>query len=100
MKPTNFFKLFISTISTMGISSQIQRFSTKITNLFFKFFKVPIQKIIGYGWVHVHKEKLCGRSLKVSRIQDKPNLDKIFKSYLEYCDLKGLHTRLLKRFMK
>jgi hypothetical protein len=53
----------------MGISSQIQRFSTKIANLFFKFVKFSIQRIIGYGWVNVHKEKLSGRSLKVSRIQ-------------------------------
>jgi hypothetical protein len=32
--------------------------------------------------------KLSGISLKVSKIQDKPNVDKIFKSYLDYCDLK------------
>ncbi len=38
--------------------------------------------------------KLSGISLKVSKIQDKPNVDKIFKSYLDYCDLKWLHTSL------
>ncbi len=36
------------------------------------------------------KGKLCGRTLKTYQIQDKPNLDNIFKSYLGYHDLEGL----------
>ncbi len=34
--------------------------------------------------------KVNGRSLKASQVRDKPNLDKIFKSYLKYCDLEML----------
>jgi hypothetical protein len=40
--------------------------------------------------VQIRKEKLCGRALKAYQVQDKSNLDNIFKSYLGYCDLKGL----------
>jgi hypothetical protein len=65
-------------------------FSTNISNLFFKAIKISIQKVISSGWVRICKGKLNGRSLKAFEVQDKPNLDKIFKSYLKYCDLEGL----------
>jgi len=65
-------------------------FSTNISNLFFKAIKVSIQKVIGSGWVRICKGKLNGRSLKAFEVQDKPNLNKIFKSYLGYCDFKKL----------
>ncbi len=40
----------------------------------------------------IWKGKLCGRTLKVYQVWDKPILDNIFKSYLGYHDLKGLHN--------
>jgi len=67
-------------------------FSTNNSNLFFKVLEVSIQKVIGFGCVCIHKGKLIGRSLKAFEIWNKPNLDKIFKSYLRYCDLERLHT--------
>jgi hypothetical protein len=42
--------------------------------------------------VHIQKGELCGRSLKVYQVWDKPNLNDIFKSYLGYHDLEGLHN--------
>ncbi len=38
------------------------------------------------------KKTLCGRTLKAFRIQIKPNLDNIFKSYLSYHNLQGLRN--------
>jgi len=67
-------------------------FSTNISNLFVKVVKVSILKIIGFGWICLHKRKLNGRSLKASEVRNKPNLDKIFKTYLGYHDLKMLCT--------
>jgi hypothetical protein len=40
--------------------------------------------MIGSSWVRIQKGKLCGRTLKAYQIQDKPNLDNIFKSYYGY----------------
>jgi hypothetical protein len=71
-----------------------KNFSTNILNLLFKVIKVFIQKVIGFGGVHIRIKNLSGTSLKVFEIRNKPNLDNIFKSYLGYCDLKGLHTSL------
>ncbi len=65
-------------------------FSINISNLFFQATKVSIQKVIGSRWVCIRK--LNGISLKDSKVRDKSNLDKIFKSYLGYRDLKGLCT--------
>ncbi len=42
--------------------------------------------------MQIGKGKLCGRTIKVYQIQNKPNLNNIFKSYLGYCDLKGLRN--------
>ncbi len=42
--------------------------------------------------MQIQKGKLCGRTLKVYQVQNKPNLDNIFKSYLGYRDLEGLHN--------
>jgi hypothetical protein len=42
----------------------------------------------------MQKGKLCGKTLKAYQIQDKPNIDNVFKSYLGYCDLGGLHNSL------
>jgi hypothetical protein len=67
-------------------------FSINILNIFFKVAKVFIQKVIGSRWACIRKGTLNGRSLKVFEVRDKPNLNNIFKSYLGYCDLKGLHT--------
>ncbi len=67
-------------------------FSTNISNLFVKVVKVSILKVIGFGWICIHKRKLNGRSLKASEVRNKPNLDKIFKTYLGYHDLKMLCT--------
>jgi hypothetical protein len=36
------------------------------------------------------KKKLCGRTLKAYQVQNKPNLNNIFKSYLACHDLEGL----------
>ncbi len=47
--------------------------------------------MIGFGWVQIRKGKLCGRILKTYQIQNESNLENIFKSYLGYCDLEGLH---------
>jgi len=47
--------------------------------------------VIGFGWVQIRKGKLCGRILKTYQIQNESNLENIFKSYLGYCDLEGLH---------
>jgi hypothetical protein len=40
------------------------------------------------------KGKFCGRTSKSSQVQNKPNLDNIFKSYLGYHDLEGLQNLL------
>jgi len=40
----------------------------------------------------IRKGKLCGKVLKAYQIQDKPNLDNIFKSYFGYRDLESLHN--------
>jgi hypothetical protein len=69
-----------------------KKISTNISNPFFKAIKVSIQKVISSGWVCICKGKLNGRSLKDFKVQDKSNLNKIFKSYLRYCDLEGLHA--------
>ncbi len=42
----------------------------------------------------IWKEKLCGKTLKAYHIQYKPNLNNIFKSYLNYCDMEGLCNSL------
>jgi hypothetical protein len=42
--------------------------------------------------VRIQKWKLCGRTLKIYQVWNKPNLDNIFKSYLGYHDLEGLHN--------
>jgi hypothetical protein len=44
--------------------------------------------------MRIQKGKLCGKTLKAYQIQDKPNLDHVFKSYLGYCDLESLHNSL------
>jgi hypothetical protein len=44
--------------------------------------------------VQIQIGKLCGRTLKVYQVQNKPNLNSIFKSYLGYRDLEGLHNSL------
>ncbi len=44
------------------------------------------------------KRKLCCRTLKTYQVCDKQNLDNIFKSYLGYCNFKGLHN--LPNFLK
>ncbi len=67
-------------------------FSTNISNLSVKVVKVSILKVIGFVWIHICKRELNGRSLKVSEVRNKPNLDKIFKSYLWYRDLEMLCT--------
>ncbi len=69
-------------------------FSTNISSLFFKAIEVFIQKVIGFGCVCIYKGKLIGRSLKAFKVWNKPNLDKIFKSYLRYHDLEKLGTSL------
>jgi hypothetical protein len=46
---------------------------------------------MGFGWVQILKGKLCGRTFKTYQIRNKSNLNNIFKSYLGYCDLEGLH---------
>jgi len=33
-----------------------------------------------------------GKTLKAYQVQNKPNLDNIYKSYLDYCDLEGLRN--------
>ncbi len=40
--------------------------------------------------MQIRKGKLCGRTLKVYQVQDKPNVNNIFKSYLGYRDLESL----------
>jgi hypothetical protein len=42
--------------------------------------------------VQIRKGKLCGRTLKTYQIRNKPNLNNIFKSYLSYYDLEGVHN--------
>ncbi len=69
-------------------------FSTNISNLFLKVTKVYIQKGIGSRWVRIRKGKLNGKSLKAFEVQNTPNLDKIFKLYSRYHDLKRLCTSL------
>jgi len=44
--------------------------------------------------VQIGKRKLCGRTIKVYQIRNKLNLNNIFKSYLGYCDMKGLRNSL------
>ncbi len=85
-----FLKLSYQQIAPWDLLHKSKDFSTNISNLFFKATKVYIQKIIGSRWVCIHK--LNGRSLKVSKVQDKSNLDKIFKLYLGYHDLERLCT--------
>ncbi len=66
----------------MGIASQIKRFSINIFNIFIKVVMVFIQKVISFRWACICKGKLNIRSLKVFEVQNKPNLNTIFKSYL------------------
>ncbi len=40
--------------------------------------------------MQIQKENLFGKTLKVSPIRNKSNLDNIFKSYLDYFDLESL----------
>jgi hypothetical protein len=40
--------------------------------------------------VQIKEKQLCGRTLKIFKVQNKPNLVNIFKSYLGYHDLQGL----------
>ncbi len=57
----------------------------------FYFLKFPSKKslvLVGCEY----KKKLCCKILKFYHIQDKPNFKNIFKSYLNYCDFKGLHN--------
>jgi hypothetical protein len=42
--------------------------------------------------MQIRKGNLCGRTLKAYQIWDKPNSNDIFKSYLGYHDLEGLHN--------
>jgi hypothetical protein len=42
--------------------------------------------------VQIRKRKVYGKTFKTSQVQDKPNFNNIFKSYLGYCDLQGLHN--------
>ncbi len=42
------------------------------------------------GGCEYEKGKLCGRTLQAYQIWNKQNLDNIFKSYLNYCDLENL----------
>jgi hypothetical protein len=52
--------------------------------------------------VWIQKEKLCGRTLKVYQIWDKPNLNNIFKLYLGHRNMEGLHNspNYFERFQK
>jgi hypothetical protein len=38
---------------------------------------------------------ICGRTLKASRVQDKPNLNNVFESYLDCHDLQCLCSSLV-----
>jgi len=40
--------------------------------------------------MQIQKGKLCGKTFFFFQVQDKPNLNNIFKSYLGYHDLQGL----------
>jgi hypothetical protein len=51
-------------------------------------------KVIGSSWMQIWKGKLCGKTLKASQIQNKPNLNNILKSYFGYGDLQGLSISL------
>jgi hypothetical protein len=42
--------------------------------------------------VRIRKGKICDRTLKTYQVQNKPNLDNIFKSYLCYHNLESLHN--------
>jgi len=42
--------------------------------------------------VWIRNGKLCGNFLKIYQVQNKPNLNNIFKSYLSYHDLEGLRN--------
>ncbi len=44
--------------------------------------------------MQIWKWKLCGKTLKVYQVRDKPNLDNIFKLYKGYHDLEGLHNSI------
>jgi len=44
--------------------------------------------------VWLWKGKLCGRTLKASQVRDNPNLNNIFKSYIDYHDLQCLCNSL------
>jgi hypothetical protein len=60
-----------------------------------------MQRVIGFGSIFIRKGKLNYRSLKSFKVRDKPNLNKIFKSYLGYHDLEMLCTsKIILKFMK
>jgi hypothetical protein len=73
-------------LQKFGIFQQI------FLTFFFKATKFSIQKIISFGWLPIQKGKLCGRISKAYKVRDKPKLNTLFKSYLGYCDLEGLHN--------
>jgi hypothetical protein len=97
---TIFLKLSYQQIAPWELLHKSKDFSINISKLFFKATKVSIQKVIGSRWVCIRK--LNGRSLKASKVRNKSNLDKIFKSYLEYRDLERAtyFIRLFKKFTK
>jgi regulator of replication initiation timing len=42
----------------------------------------------------MQKGKLCDRILKAYQLQNKPNLNNVFKSSFHICDLESLHNSL------
>ncbi len=42
--------------------------------------------------MRIRKGKVCDRTFKTYQVQNKPNLDNIFKSYLCYHNLESLHN--------
>jgi hypothetical protein len=74
----------------MELLHKSRDFSTNISSIKSFFVKVSFQKVISSKWFRMENGKLCGITLKVYQVQNKPNLDNIFKLYLSYHDLEGL----------
>jgi predicted transcriptional regulator YheO len=70
------------------------KFATHIPNFFFDIIKVLIHSITSSSWVHIHNGKLLGHQLQARDVINKPNLDVILHSNLEYMDLSRLCTSL------
>jgi hypothetical protein len=70
------------------------RFVRHIPNLFFFAIKILIQQFKSTSWIIICKGKLNDCVIKAKDLTSQPNLDKLLRFDLGYCDLTHLQTSL------